>query len=198
MMVAPRMLPVMLPMPPRIIMATPMNTALNENWPGVRMRRRWPSRPPAMPGEEGGDGEADQARARHMHAGHLRRDIVVAHGAQGAAEARMHETVHDIDRQHEEAGDPPEIGQAGDAGEPERAAGEVDQIDDDDLHDHGQAERRHREIVAAQPQHGPADEDRHQRGGHAADQQRRQERHLQLPAASRDSRGCAIAFIATG
>ena len=33
-------------------MATPMKTALNENWAGVRMRSRWPRRPPAMPAKK--------------------------------------------------------------------------------------------------------------------------------------------------
>ena len=136
-----------------------MKTALNENWAGREDAQEMAEQAAGDAGEESGDGETDEAGARHIHARHLRRDIVVAHGAQGAAEARMHEAVDDVDREHEEADDPPEVGEAGNAGKTERAARVVDQVDDRDLHDDREAEGRHGEVVTAQPQHRPADED---------------------------------------
>jgi hypothetical protein len=107
--------------------------------------------PAGNAGEEGGDGEADQACTRHMDARHLRRHIVVADGAKGAAEARMDEAIDDVNRQNDKSCDPPQVRQPGNAGKPERAPGIVAQIDDGDLDDDRQAQRRHREIVPAQP-----------------------------------------------
>jgi hypothetical protein len=90
----------------------------------------------------------------------------------------MHEAIDDIYGQNDKSCDPPQVRQRRNAGKPECAPGVVAQIDDGDLDDDCQAQRRHREIVPAQPQHRPAHEDSHEGRRQSADQQRRQVRHL--------------------
>ena len=123
--------------------------------------------------EERGDDEHADLVACDVHAGGLRRDVVLTDGDGRAAVAGAHDHVERGDAEHR---DDERVGERGVGRDAEQALAAVGQRGEDRVDQHAddlaEAQRDDGEVVALQAQRGHADEEREERRHQAAAHQR--------------------------
>ncbi len=115
------------------------------------------------------------AVAEGIYAHRLRRDLVVAHGAQGVAEVARQQLDDHIKGQYAPEIVPAEVGVGRDAFQPQRAVCDRRHVREEDADYLAEAERRDAEIVAAEfetgKRHQQADEGRDESAGDDGDEE---------------------------
>ena len=117
-----------------------------------------------MPAKKGAEREGEDPGARDPDAETGGGKLVFADGQHGAAERGMLQPPAHEERQQHEAVDPPGGGERRQAAEAQRAAGDAVEVHSQALDDEDETQRRDGEVVAAQPEHGEADDDGDKRG----------------------------------
>ena len=142
--------------------------------------------------DEAADDEGKELVARNVYAHRARGYLVLPHRESRPSGAGPHEVADDDEDEDEEDESPGPVRELGDAEHPSPAFHFLEgkyrvRVDEESLHDDGEAQGRDPEIVGAQAEHGQAEEKAHFRGEGAREDYGEEEGGLQRDGGGQDS-----------